>query len=59
MAKPLAEGPPQLKNTSSWVLWPANLAAEPVVNSVGTKNHGICAGKWYGRASEEVMDMQF
>ena len=35
----------------SRVLWPANLAAEPVANSVEAKNHGICAGKWYGRAS--------
>ena len=41
-----------------WVLWPTNLAAEPVVNSVGTKNDGICAWKWYGRASEAVMDKQ-
>jgi hypothetical protein len=33
-------------------LWPANLAAEPVVNSVGTKSHGICAGKRPGKARE-------
>ena len=29
-----------------------------MVNSVGTKSHGICAGKSYGRASEAVMDKQ-
>ena len=46
------------RNQIFFVLWPANLAAEPVVNSVGTKSHGICAGKSYGRAFEAVMDKQ-
>ena len=55
MVKPPAEGSAQLKKPD---LWPANLAAEPVVNSMGTKSHGICAGKSYGRASEAVMDKQ-
>jgi len=59
MAKPLAEGLARLKKPDFFLaLWPANLAAEPVVNSVGRKSHGICAGKSYGRAFEAVMDKQ-
>lgn len=58
MVKPPAEGPAQLKKPDFSGLTPANSASEPVVNFAGAENHGMCAGKWYGRAPVTVMDKQ-
>jgi hypothetical protein len=59
MVKPPAEGLAQLKKLDFFGFVAGKLSGRtPVVKYVGTKSHGICAGKSYGRASEAVMDKQ-